>query len=52
MAQGTITARALALALGTILASGVPDATAGKRANTLEVAFQRETDWHRRHPRT
>jgi len=45
MAQAKVTARTLALALGAILASGIPDAAAGKRANTLEVAFQRETDF-------
>lgn len=45
MAKGMLTARTLALGLGMILASGIPDAAAGKRANTLEVAFQRETDF-------
>ena len=43
MAQGKVAAGALALALGLALASG--QATAGKRNNTLEFAFQRETDF-------
>lgn len=43
MAHGKVVAGAIALALGLALAPA--DATAGKRNDTLEFAFQRETDF-------